>query len=100
MPGITVTLPTALTVYRLSAALAAAGVGGVSHLTIQPSSQNVAGKLFLGGSAVSPTNCGVELETGDSYSVDGEGGNSVLATDDYMTSDTDAYKVNVSWRTK
>lgn len=99
MPGVTVTLTTALTVYRLSAALAAAGVGGVSHLTIQPSSQNAAGKLFLGGSAVSPTNCGVELEIGDSLSSDSDGGNSILATDDYMTSDTDAFKVNVSWRT-
>lgn len=100
MPGTTVTLTTALTVYRLSAALAAAGVGGVSQLTIQPSSQNASGKLFIGGSAVSPTNCGIELEIGDSLSSGGEGGNSILTTDDYMTSDTDAFKVNVSWRTR
>lgn len=99
MPGATITLPTALAVYRLSTALAAVGVGGVSQLTIQPSSQNAGGKLFIGGSAVSPTNCGTELEIGDSLSSNGEGGNSILATDDYMTSDTADFKVNVYWRT-
>lgn len=99
MPGTTITLPTALTVYRLSTALAAAGVGGVSQLIIQPSSQNADGKLFIGGSAVSPTNCGIEMAVGETSNSNSSGGNQVLSTDDYMTSDTDAFKVNVYWRT-
>jgi hypothetical protein len=100
MPGMTITLPTALTVYRLSTVLVAAEVGGVSELGLQPSKRNASGTLFVGGSAVSPTNCGLELEPTESNRSDSGGGNRIITTDDYVTSDVDNFLVNVYWRTQ
>lgn len=94
----------AIGVTRLSEIIEAGDVNGnhyvvpyARRLQIQVSPRSPGGTVFIGGPYVTPTNAGLELGAGESDNYTTGSAGLVVATADYLTSDTADQLVNIYW---
>ena len=102
MPGLTLTLTTHATVYNLFTLITAkTGYSQAKvncrEVTLVGDPANAAAKVFKGGADVSSSNFGQQLIAAQSTTMRSREINGISLADVWLTSDTDAAKVDVDW---